>query len=64
MYLVDIHIIINFSDILTAGTRAKTEPLLHLRANSGSAFIVLIGQEEKSNSGKCWFNVTYRYVMK
>lgn len=49
------------SDILTAGTRAKAEPLLRLRANSGSAFIVLTGQEEKSNGGDCWFNITYSF---
>lgn len=61
--MVNKHIVINFSDILTAGTRAKAEPLLQLRANSGSAFIVLTGQEEKSNGGECWFNITYRYVI-
>lgn len=61
--MLDKHIVINFSGILTAGTRAKAEPLLQLRANSGSAFIVLTGQEEKSNGVECWFNISYRYVV-
>ena len=61
--MFDKHIVINFSGILAVGTRAKAEPLLRLRANSGTAFIVLTGQEEKSNGGDCWFNITYRYVI-
>ncbi|KAJ7392447.1 hypothetical protein OS493_012111 [Desmophyllum pertusum] len=51
-------------DIITAGTRTKAKPLLQLRANSGSAFIVLTGKEEKSNSGDCWFNITYSFEEK
>ena len=61
--MLDKHIVINCSDILTAGTREKAGPLLQLRANSGSAFIVLTRQEEKSNGGECFFNITYRYVI-
>ncbi|XP_078359033.1 attractin-like protein 1 isoform X2 [Oculina patagonica] len=49
------------SDILTAGTRTKAEPLLQLRANSGSAFIVLTGKEEESKGKDCWFNITYSF---
>ncbi len=57
------YFIVNFSDILTAGTRTKAEPLLQLRANSGSAFIVLTGKEEESKGKDCWFNITYRYFI-
>ena len=53
----------HFSDIVSTATRANSElPLLQLRAKSGLAFIVLAGKEERSHSGDCWLNITYRYI--
>lgn len=51
----------DFSNIISTGAKAKAKPVLQLRAKSGSAFIVLAGNEEKSQAGKCGFNITYRY---
>ena len=53
----------NFSDIISSGAQAEARPVLQLRAKSGSAFIVLAGNKEKSQAEKCGFNITYRYTV-